>query len=325
MNDWPISFQDVIEARRRLRPYLPPTPVRQYRTLDAEVGGGISVLVKHENHQPTNAFKARNGLALMTALSAEEGARGVVAPSRGNHGLGLALGGHLLGVPVTICVPVGNNPDKNEAMRSLGATVIEEGRDVDESVEVAERLVKEKDLHMGHPVNDPMVVAGAATITLELLEQVTGLDAMVISVGGGSQAVGAMTVLRTLKPEVKVYGVQAEGAPTIHDSWHEGRPVTGRGTDTIADGVATRNTYPLTFGALQAGLAGFVKVSDAETAEAIRILLRTTHNLVEGAGALGFAGLMKLREELAGKTVAIILSGSNIDTPTLRRVLNGEI
>lgn len=325
MSEWPISFQDVIEARRRLRPYLPPTPVRQYPTLDAEVGGGISVLVKHENHNPTNAFKARNGLSLMSSLSAEERARGVVAPTRGNHGLGLANAGRLLGVPVTICVPVGNNPEKNEAMRALGATVIEEGADFDEAVEVAERLVKEKGLRMGHSVNEPMVVAGAGTITLEILEQVTGLDAMAIAVGGGSQAVGAMTVLRTLKPEVKVYGVQAEGAPTIHDSWHAGKPVTGRGADTFADGVATRNAYELTFPALQKGLAGFVKVSDAEIAEAIRILLRTTHNLVEPAGAVGFAGLMKLREELAGKTVAVIISGGNIDTPTLRRVLNGEI
>ncbi|HXI03918.1 MAG TPA: threonine/serine dehydratase [Candidatus Saccharimonadales bacterium] len=325
MSEWPISFQDVIEARRRLRPYLPPTPVRQYPTLDAEVGGGISVLVKHENHNPTNAFKARNGLSLMSSLSAEERARGVVAPTRGNHGLGLANAGRLLGVPVTICVPVGNNPEKNEAMRALGATVIEEGADFDEAVEVAERLVKEKGLRMGHSVNEPMVVAGAGTITLEILEQVTALDAMAIAVGGGSQAVGAMTVLRTLKPEVKVYGVQAEGAPTIHDSWHAGKPVTGRGADTFADGVATRNAYELTFPALQKGLAGFVKVSDAEIAEAIRILLRTTHNLVEPAGAVGFAGLMKLREELAGKTVAVIISGGNIDTPTLRRVLNGEI
>ncbi len=325
MSEWPISFQDVVDARRRIRPWLEPTPLRGYPALDEAVGNGIRVFVKHENHNPTNAFKARNGLAVITALSKEEATRGVVAPTRGNHGLGLAHAGRLLGVPVTICVPVGNNPEKNEAMRGFGATLIEEGKDFDEAVMVARRIEKERGLRQVHAVNDPMVLAGAGTITLEILEQVTGLDAMVISVGGGSQAVGAMTVLKALKPEVRVWGVQAEGASAIHDSWHAGRPIAKESARTFADGVATRNTYELTFESLREGLAGFVSASEKEIAEALRLILRTTHNLVEGAGAVGLAGLLKLREELAGKAVALILSGSNIDSATLRRVLAGEI
>lgn len=322
---WPITFQDVVEARRRLRPYMEPTPTRHYPALDEAVGNGVRVLVKHENLNPTNAFKARNGLAAITALTEDEAKRGVVAPSRGNHGLGLAHAGSLLGVPVTICVPVGNNPEKNEAMRGFGATVVEEGRDFDEAVEVSLRLEKKRGLRQVHAVNDRMVLAGAGTLTLELLEQVTALDAMVIAVGGGSQAVGAMTVLRTLKPEVKVYGVQAQGASAIHDSWHAGRPLSRESADTFADGVATRNTYEYTFEALKKGLAGFVAVSEAEIAEALRLLLRSTHTLVEGAGAVGLAGLRKLREDLAGKAAAVILSGGNIDSETLRRVMNREI
>jgi threonine dehydratase len=322
---WPITFQDVLAARRRIRPYLPPTPLRRYAALEAAVGRGIQVAVKHENHNPTNAFKVRNGLSVLTALDASEMKRGVVAATRGNHGSGVAWAGQRFGVPVTICVPIGNNPDKNEVLRGLGATVLEEGRDYDESVLVADRLVADRGLRMIHSSNDPLVLAGAATFTLEIVEEMTSLDAMVIAVGGGSQAVGAMTVLRTLKPEVEVFGVQAERAPAIHDSWHEGKPVAGRAADTFADGLATRSTYEGTFGALREGLKGFITVSEAEIAEALRLLLRTTHNLVEGAGAAGLAGLLKLRDRLEGKTVAIILSGSNIDGATLRRVVNREI
>ncbi len=325
MSGWPVTFQAVVDARRRMRPYIEPTPLRRYAALDAAVGGGIEVLVKHENHNPTNAFKVRNGLSVITALGEEEAKRGVVAPTRGNHGQGLAYAGSLLNVPVVICVPVGNNPEKNEAMRGYGATVLEEGRDFDEAVEVADRLVRDRGLRMVHPVNEPAVITGAGTLTLEVVEQVTRLDAMIFAVGGGSQAVGAMTVLRQLMPETEVYGVQAERASAIHDSWHAGRPLQKDSADTFADGVATRQTYELTFDALREGLAGFVTVSEAEIAEAIRLMIRTTHNLAEGAGAMGLAGLLKLRDRLYGKRVAIVLSGANIDAETLRRVLAGEI
>ena len=325
MSGWPITFEDVLAARERLRPHLRPTALRGYAPLDAAVGHGIRVLVKHENHNPTNAFKARNGLSVMTALKDEERRRGVVAATRGNHGLGVAWAGRLVGVPVTVCVPLGNNPEKNEAVRGYGATLIEEGKDYDEAVAVADRLVRERGLRMVHSTNDPLVIAGAATLTLEMIEEEPGIDALVLPVGGGSQSVGALTVVRAKRPNVKVYGVQAERASAIHDSWHAGRMTTKSSADTFADGLATRSAYALTFDALREGLAGFVAVREGEIASALRLLLRTTHNLAEGAGAAGLAGLFRLREALAGKTVAIVISGSNIDEPTLRRVLSGEI
>ncbi|HJW14112.1 MAG TPA: pyridoxal-phosphate dependent enzyme, partial [Thermoanaerobaculia bacterium] len=133
---WPISFEDVLEARRRIRPHIAPTPLRRYAPLDEAVGSGIAVWVKHENHNPTNAFKARNALSAMTALSEEEKRRGVIAATRGNHGLGVAWAATLLGIPATICVPLGNNPEKNEAMRGYGASLVEEGTDYDEAVAV---------------------------------------------------------------------------------------------------------------------------------------------------------------------------------------------
>ena len=322
---WPVAIADVLQARERIRGTLPPTALRRYAPLEEEVGYAIRLFVKHENHQPTQAFKARNALAALTSLSEEEKKKGVVGASRGNHGQGLAWAGQMLGVPVAICVPQGNNPEKNEAMRGFGAEVIEQGDDYDAAVLVADRLVRERGMTLVHSTNHRQVIAGAGTLALEMLEQEPSLEVLVLSVGGGSQAVGAMTVARAMRPELRVFGVQAERAAAIHDSWHKGRPLTGYTANTFADGVATRAVYELTFPALREGLAGFVKVSEGAIADAVRLLLRTTHNLAEGAGATGLAGLLALRETLAGKSVGICVSGGNIDQETLRRVVSREI
>jgi len=316
---------DVLAARERIRGTLSPTALRRYAPLEEEVGYGIQLFVKHENHQPTQAFKARNALAALTSLSEEERKKGVAGASRGNHGQGLAWAGQMLGIPVAICVPRGNNPEKNAAMRGFGAEVIEQGDDYDAAVQVADRLVRERGMTLVHSTNHRQVIAGAGTLTLEMLEQEPSLEVLVLSVGGGSQAVGAMTVARAMRPGLRVFGVQAERAAAIHDSWHKGRPLTGYTANTFADGVATRSVYELTFPALREGLAGFVKVSESAIADAVRLLLRTTHNLAEGAGATGLAGLLALRETLAGKSVGICISGGNIDQETLRRVVSREI
>jgi threonine dehydratase len=321
----PIAFADVLAARARIGPLLAPTPLRRYETLDAEVGEGITVHVKHENFQPTNSFKVRNGVSFVSALSDDERARGLVAATRGNHGLGLAWAGRRFGARVTICAPIGNNPEKNAAIRALGARLIEEGRDYDEAVAVADRVVRETGATLAHSTNDQRVLAGAATMSLEMLEQAPDLDAVVIGVGGGSQAVGALAVARELRPALEVYAVQAAGAAAAHDGWHRGTPVQHDSATTFADGLATRSTYEMTFPALRAGLADFITVTDAEIAEAVRTLLRTTHSLVEGAGAVGLAGVLRLRSRLAGKRVGIVLSGGNIDEETLRRVVTREL
>jgi threonine dehydratase len=322
---WPISFEDVLEARQRLRPHLPPTPLRHYEALDERVGRGVRVFVKHENHNPTNAFKARNGLSAVSALTNDERRRGVVAASAGNHGLGLAHAGRIFGVRVVVCVPTTANPGKVEAIRGLGAEVVARGQDYGDAVEHAAQLARQQGLTLVHSTECPAVIAGAGTITLEMLEQQPDLEAIVVSLGGGSQAVGALTVLRGLRRKIPVYAVQAKGASVIHDSYHARRPLTAASTSTIADGLATRTTYAATFDALLAGLADFLVVSEAEIAEAVRTLIATTHNLVEPSGAVPLAGLMHLRDRLADRSVAIVLSGANIDEVVLRRILAGEI
>jgi threonine dehydratase len=322
---WPVDLDAIAAARDRIRPFVPVSPLRSYPVLDADVGHGISVAVKHENFNPTNSFKIRNAFSLLTALRDDERRQGIVAATRGNHGLGLAYGGKEFGVPVTICVPLGNNPEKNAAMRALGARLIEEGRDYDESLAVANRILRDEGGRLAHSTNDPLIIAGAGTMSLEIAEQAPEIDALVVAVGGGSQAVGAMVVMRAVNPHVRVYAVQAAGASASHDSWHAGEPRVTESANTIADGLATRSTYEMTLGALREGLADFITVTDAEIANAMRVLLRTTHSLVEGAGAAGMAGLLALRERLAGQRVGIVLSGGNVDEATLRRVLTYEL
>lgn len=322
---WPISYDDVERARERLASHLAPTPLRRHPLLDNATG--LQLFVKHENHQPTGSFKVRNGLSFMTALSPDERSHGVVAASTGNHGQGIAFGAALVGTSATICVPRGNNPEKNAAMRAWGATVVEEGRDYDESVQAMLRIAREEGRALAHSTNDPRIIAGAGTMTLEILEQVgeRGIDALVLAVGGGSQAVGALTVAKQLAPHLEVYGAQAVGAAAQHDSWHAREPRVTTRADTFAEGVATRSTYELTFPALVEGLTDFVTLTDAEIAEGVRMILSTTHNVVEGAGAMGVMAAMKLRDRLTGKRVAVAFCGGNLDSAVLRRILNREM
>ena len=323
----PITLDDVRSARERLAPYLTPTPLRQYPTLDAAVPG-VHLLVKHENMQPTGSFKVRNGLATVTALDPAERRAGIVGATTGNHGLGLAFAGERLDVPVTICVPRGNNPEKNAALRAWGARVIEEGADYDEAAAVAQRIVESEGRVLAHSTNNVNVLAGAGTMTLEIHEQLTDahdLDVLLVAIGGGSQAVGALTVARALRPGLQVLGVQAAGAAAAHDSWHAREPRRTERAATFAEGVATRSTYALTFPALLDGLADFVTVTDAEIADAVRVILAGTHQLVEGAGAIGFAAARKLAPSLQGRRVGIIFCGGNMDSAVLRRILNEEL
>lgn len=319
----PPTLQDLYAARPRVYAALRPTPLLKHALLDEALG--LDIHVKHENHNPTCAFKVRGGLNLVAQLSADDRRRGVISASTGNHGQSIAFAARIHGVRCRIVVPVGNNPEKNAAMRAWGATVVEEGRDYDESVDVMKRLAREQNLVIAHSTNNVHVVAGAGTMTLEMLEQADGLDAIVMAIGGGSQAVGALTVVRELSPEVKVYGAQAAGASATHDTFHARAPVRTERAATFAEGVATRQPYELTIATLCDGLEDFITVTDAELAEAIRIILKATHNLVEGAGAVGLAAALKLREELRGLRVGVVFSGGNLDTAVLRRVLAGEI
>jgi threonine dehydratase len=323
MTPYPVTFADVTAARGRIQPFFDRSPVRHYPLLDELIGHGIRVYVKHENHLPTGSFKVRNATASVTALSPEAAARGVIAASTGNHGQGLAWAGAQRGVSVTICVPVGNNPEKSAVMRSLGATVIEVGATYDETAAACRAIAERDGLTLIHSTNHREVIAGAGTMTAEFLEQVPALDAIIIALGGGSQAVGAAIVRDTLRPSLAVYAVGAAGAPTQHHAWHAKAPQQGGTVRTFAEGIATGATYELTFAALQQALADFVLATEDAIAQGVRDLWRITHNLAEGSGATGLAGLHQLAPTLAGRTVGIVMCGGNLDGARAATILAG--
>ena len=317
-----ITFDDVLAAEARIRPHLAPTPMRHYPLLDALVGHGIEVWVKHENHHPTQSFKIRNGLNTVLGRDEASRRRGIIAASTGNHGLGVAYAGKLTGTPVTICVPEGNNPEKNAGIRALGAELVEVGARYDATIAACAAMAAGRGMTIAHSTNDPLVLAGAGTMTLEILAQAPPLDALVIALGGGSQAVGALTVAAARQPGLRVYAVGASGAPAQYESWRRGERLTGQAVQTFAEGIATGAAYELTFETLRAGLAGFVTVTDEALYAAIRDLIRVTQNLPEGAGAAGLAGLRELAPELAGRRVGIVMCGGNLAERDLRRAIS---
>jgi threonine dehydratase len=315
------TLADVLEARRRISPHLRPTPLYGYATLNELLGA--EVFVKHENHQPVGAFKVRGGVNLISQLNAEERERGVIAASTGNHGQSIAFAARLFGVGATICVPENANPVKVAAMRGLGAELVFNGSDYDEARERCEELAREHDYRYVHSGNEPLLIAGVATETLEILEEQPEIDVIVVPVGGGSGAAGACIVAKAVNPAIRVVGVQSEAAPTAYRSWRERRLVEDR-METFAEGLATRTAFELPQRILWQWLDDFVLVSDDEIRAAQALMIDATRNLVEAAGAAPLAAALRLREQLASKRIALIASGGNASRGQLLDVLGGE-
>jgi threonine dehydratase len=314
------TFADVLAARNRIRPYLPVTPLYSYPRLDELVG--TDVLVKHENHQPICAFKVRGGINLVSQLSPEHRRRGVITASTGNHGQSVAYAARLFGVDATICVPENANPVKLSSMRSLGAHVVEHGRDFDEAREHCEKLAEQKDYRYIHSGNEPLLIAGVATETLEILEARQDVDVIVVPVGGGSGAAGTCIAARSMKPSVEIIGVQSDAAPAAYRSWKGREPVEVAEMNTFAEGLATRVPFELPQRILREHLDDFLLVSDDDLRESVVLMLRHTRNLVEPSGAAALAGALSIKSRLAGKNVALICSGSNISPEQLRELLD---
>jgi threonine dehydratase len=317
--EWPpITLADVHEARRRIEPHLRPTPLYSYPSLDELVGA--QVWVKHENHLPVGAFKVRGGVNLVSQLSPDERTRGVIAASTGNHGQSIAYAARLFGVPARICVPEGVNPVKERSMRALGAELIVSGADFDAAREHCEELAAEHGYRYVHSGNEPLLIAGVGTHTLEILEARPELDAVVVPIGGGSGAAGACIVAGAVRPEVEVIGVQSSAAPAAYRSWRA-RELLDDSTATFAEGLATRTAFDLPQQILWEQLDDFVLVSEDDLRRATLLMIEHTRNLVEPAGAAALAALLGLRDRFEGKRVALILSGGNISPAQLGELL----
>jgi threonine dehydratase len=319
VTDWPVpTFTDVLAARRRIAAHLRPTPLFAYATLDELLG--TRVHVKHENHHPVGAFKVRGGVNLVAQLSDDERARGLIGSSTGNHGQSLAFAAGRFGVTARICVPQNANPVKLAAMKGLGAEVIEQGADFDEARENAERLAAEHGYRYVHSGNEPHLIAGVATETLEILEDQPDVDVVIVPVGGGSGAAGACIAAKAIDPAVRVIAVQSDAAPAAYRTWKEGRPVEDV-CHTSAEGLATRVPFELPQQILRQHLDDFVLVGEEEIRAAQRAMIELTRNLVEAAGAAPLAAALKLRDQLRGRRVALVASGGNVSPQQLAEVL----
>jgi threonine dehydratase len=312
----PPTFDDVLAARERIAPYLIPTALNRYPALDELVG--TETWVKHENHHPVCNFKVRGGVNLVSRLSDDERGRGLVTASTGNHGQSIAFAGRLFGVAAVICVPEGANPVKVASMRGLGAEVVFHGRDFDDARLHCEELAREHGYRYVHSGNEPDLIAGVATHTLEALERQPDLDVLIVPIGGGSGAAGACIAAAALRPETKVIGVQSEASQAAYRSWRDGRIVEDENR-TAAEGLSTRVGFELPQAILRERLDDFVLVSEDELRAATLQMLERTRNLIEPAGAAPLAAALKL--DLAGKRVGLIASGGNITPAQLKELL----
>lgn len=312
------TLADVYRARARIRPHLQPTPLHTYPSLSELVG--TEVWVKHENHQPIGAFKVRGGINLISQLTDSERENGVVAASTGNHGQSIAYASRLFGVRATICVPEVANEAKIGSIRALGAEVVHHGENFAASCRHAERLRDERGYRFVHSGNEPLLIAGVATETLEILESQPDIDVLIVPVGGGSGVAGAIVAGKAIKPDLEIIGVQAEAAPAVYRSWKERAAITAE-MNTAAEGLATSEPFELPLEIMWGGLDDFVLVSEEELRAATRHMIEKTRNLVEGAGAAAFAAALKMRDRLAGKKVAVVCSGGNITIAQLRDLL----
>jgi len=313
------TLDDVRAAMPNVYSVMAPSPLHRHPLLAEALGADIHV--KHENHNPTGAFKVRGGLNLVARLSQADRARGVISATTGNHGQSIAFAAARACVPCTLVVPLGNNPAKNALMRAWGADLIEHGKDFDDARELVERLCDQRGLRYVHSANEPDLISGVGTYALEVFEALADIDTVFVPIGGGSGACGLITVRDALGLKTRIVGVGAERADAVAHSWRTGTRIVGTSADTFAEGVATRVTFDLTFGILQRGLDDFVLLSEEALAEGVRLALRLTHNLAEGAGAATLAAALKWQDQIAGQRVVCVMSGGNMDVARLRAIL----
>ncbi|MBV8961686.1 MAG: threonine dehydratase, partial [Hyphomicrobiales bacterium] len=308
-----FTLAEIEEAEALVHRHMPATPQHLWPLLGARFGA--PVIVKHENHTPTGAFKLRGGLVYVERLKRERPeVNGIVSATRGNHGQSLAFAGRIFEVPVTIVAPFGNSVEKNAAMRALGAELIEVGKDFDDAAEAAARIASERGFEFVHSFA-PDLVKGVATYALELFRAHPDIDTLYAPIGMCSGLCGLIGVPDAMGLATRIVGVVPEQANAYRLSFDAGRVVPVNSISTFADGIAVRVPDAQALAFIRQGAAGIIEVSEDEIAEAIRILHEDTHNLAEGAGAAAIAALSKDRARRAGAKLGVILSGCNIDRP----------
>ena len=313
------TFADVLEARDTIAPYLRPTPLHHYPGLSDLLEA--EVRLKHENHQALGSFKVRGGINLLAHLSPEERSSGLITASTGNHGQSIAFACRTFGARAIIGLPVDANPLKVEAMKNLGAELIFHGSSFDEVRERCEELAAERGYRYVHAADEPLLIAGVATETLEIVEEWPQVEVILVPLGGGSGAAGACIVSKALNPDIQVIAVQSAQAPAGYLSWKE-RRLTQAPMETLAEGLATASGYQMTQSILWEMLDDFLLVGDEQILGAVAVLIEKAHTLAEPAGAAAVAGALMYQDRIKGKNIALVVSGGNITLPQLRGALD---
>lgn len=311
------TLRDVLSAKKAISPYLYRTPLYSYPLLNEVVG--CELYVKLERHQPIGAFKVRGGINLVSRLSDEERRRGVVCASVGNTGQSLAYAARLFGVRCVIVMPVGANPLKEAAIRQWGAEVVFHGSYWNESDRYAAQLAEQRGYRYVHGGNEPLLIAGVATETLEILEDEPDIEMILVPAGGGSGASGACIVAKSVDPAIQVYAVQMEQSPSLYRSWKAGRPSEAP-CRSWAEGINSGMPDSLPVEILRDLLDDFVLVGEDEAWQAVWLYLEKTRNLVEGGGAATLAAAIKITDRLRGRKVAIVASGGNPEKVIMERI-----
>lgn len=312
------TLADVRATQRRIAPHLAPTPLHRYSALDAYLG--CAAFVKHENYQPVGAFKVRGGVNLACTLSEDEKARGLISASTGNHGQSVAFGARLAGAKAFVVVPEGANAGKVAAIRGLGAEVIFHGENFEQAFAHAEQLAQQRGLRFVHSANEPQLIAGVGTATLEMLEAQPQIDTIIVPVGLGSGACGAAIVAKAMNPAIRLIAVQAAAAPAVYESWRSGQ-IESRPNLTFAEGLSTGRAAALTLSILREHLDDFVLVGEDDIARGMAGWIEYAHTLAESASGAVLAAAHQLRDQLRGCQVGLMLSGGNTSLEHLRRAL----
>jgi threonine dehydratase len=317
-----FDFNELERAHGIVGAAVPPTPAHAWPLLATRLG--TAVIVKHENHTPTGAFKVRGGLIYLDRLKRERPATaGIISATTGNHGQSLAFAAGRNKVPVTIYVPLGNSTEKNRAMKAFGAKLVEHGEDFEAAREEARRHAARDALEIV-PSFHPDLVLGVATYALELFRAASDIDVLYVPIGQGSGISGCIMARDLLGLKTEIVGVQSTEAPSYALSFAAGMVVSTNSSNTRADGVATRIPDPDAFAIIRKGASRIVQVTDAEIALAMRAYWTDTHNLTEGAGAAALAAALQEKAKLRGKRVGLILSGGNIDFDLFRKWVTAD-
>jgi threonine dehydratase len=314
-----VTPEDVERAATELRAYLPPTPLQHSRAFTEKAR--CHVYLKIESIQPIRAFKVRGALNKLIRMTGEQRSAGVITASAGNHGMGVAYAAAVFDAPATVYVPEAANPFKVEAIRRLGARVVEAGRNYNGAYMEALSAQKQSGATFVHAYDDPEVVAGQGTIASELLSDLANFDTVLVPIGGGGLIGGIALYLKSKMPGIKVIGVEPVGADSMYRSLKAGSVVTLEQVSTIADGLAASAPGRLTFHLAQRHVDEVLRVEETEMLRAIRLLFEWEHLLAEPAGAAALAALLYHHRPAPNEKVVVILSGGNVTDDVMLRAL----